>query len=641
MGNAVKVAWKGTTTTYKLAVDDWVSKGGGFLTAWGAMKPVTSIAKMLPYVDIVFEMLDAVATEERFRQIEQQIAELRRQILALHQRLDEVNVKIALTNNKAKFKELDRTASELETIVQKSLEPDVTPRDLKNYCIDLIGLADRFLKSGPSPATGEELPFDLWRADAFETTRDDPPRVLPVHDCFTTWPALGLYAMVIATWLKLSERAQKKGVAPSREDARARARHAAALSTRPDFDRHHGINQSREYTLLEYAMLQITYGFVASKRGLNCVLTASVSDTMGHQFYTQDETDFQLDSGNSFCSTFDFNIGDDDTPAMLLSIEEMAGIGLMGRLAADLKDPFVGRLGPEWPKALGMTLYAVDDNDDLQQFTTKVSTDLAVPVDWERAPKRVGNGWGSMQAVVAGAWNGLYAVRPDGALAWYRHTGQPDKKREWIGPRLVAANHLDGLQPVVEHYMGSDDGGLYQHVCTFGGPGLEPGTFTEPTRQLWYQQRLADTNPPRLKKPVHLRLLPHIGSEYIGDPPWREYSSMFAGGRGTFYGIDTEGRLYWHLHNLSSRTVEGPYRIGEGWNKYTQAFAGPEGLLFSITHDGVMLAHAFASWEQLKAGVRRPTKLSEPTPVVGPAHWSSYKRFVPILESAPFGGFIK
>lgn len=626
MGNEVKVAWKGTTTTYKLAVDSWTSQGVDLLAAGGGLKAAATVSKMIPYVGMVLDLLDAVATDERLRQIENEIKRLWFVINDIYERLQAINVELALIDNIMKARELEGIASDLESITQKATEPDITPRDLKNFCIDLASLADKFLASGQSASSGQVLQFDLWRSAGFSTGPDTPQ---PVRDLFTTWPTLGLYALTLTTWSKLRERAMRAGEPLPKNDASARMRHMNALSTRPAFNRHASIDVTEEYTLLEFALLHVTDGFAANSRGRQCVLTAGVSDTMSGYFYQQDEAEFDR-GANGFCQLDDFHIDSGSEPQMLDSIYEVAGIGLMRRLRTKMAAPPPVREFSVWPKAVDLLLYVVDVDDNLQQYTARALTDLTAPIVWERARERVGRGWGDFTAVVAVSSAELYAVRPDTSIASYRHLGQAEKQFRWADPLLI--RDALPLADQVEHYLGSDDGSLYEVVLTPGGPGPDVGSFIPPTRHLFHFGSLAN-NEARLRSPTTLRLLRQPG--YFGEPVWMEYVHMFAGDRGTFYGVDAQGNLFWHRHLRAGNSVEGPLPLGGGWRRYAHIFAAREGIIFGVTLDGDMWAHAFTQWDNLESLGRQPTELSDPVPVGAPGEWSSSRRFVPVLSDAP------
>ncbi len=628
MGTEVKAAWKGTSTTYKLAVDGWVTQAGGLAAAAGGLKGAATVAKLIPYIGMVFDLLDAAASDERMRHIEKQIKELRFYINDIYDRLQGIHVELALIDNNIKSQLLDQAAEDLGVIVKKSREPDVTPRDLKNLCIEVAAVADRFLASGTSAHTGEELPFILWHTSGFSTTLDDPPRVIPVRDMFVTWPVLGLYALTLTTWVKIGERALQGGAGLPLEDGLARARHRAALSTGKDFNRNHNVKgESPHHSLLEYAMRHVTYGFRADARGSRCVLTASVHDTMGGNVYTHEQAEFTQDP-RAFCQLYDFHIDADSQPDMLASIDELAGIGMMHRLRRQLTDTPPGRLR-NWPKGILLHLYVVDAQDDLHLYESKMTSDLRPPPVWQRAPLRVGNGWGSFRSVFGSGWDGLYAVRPDDSVVWYRHVGQLKRIRTWAGPSPLPARSLIAVD-WVEHRFGDDYGGLFEFALTPGDLGLG-GKIKAPVRTLWWREAVDPTkNPPTLAAAVPLTLRRKV----IGQsrtPNWKEYTRMFAGGGGTFYGIDAGGTLWWHRHVPRTRSVTGAVPLGEGWDAYAHIFAGRDGLVFGVTPDGDMFGHAFRTWRDVGDLVREPRELTGPVLAGIPGQWKGCTRFIPML----------
>ena len=54
-------------------------------------------------------------------------------------------------------------------------------------------------------------------------------------------------------------------------------------------------------------------------------------------------------------------------------------------------------------------------------------------------PVVVGNGWNGFARVFGGGQGVIYAVKPDGTLLWYRHTGYLTGQRTWEGPKVVGS----------------------------------------------------------------------------------------------------------------------------------------------------------------------------------------------------------
>jgi len=90
----------------------------------------------------------------------------------------------------------------------------------------------------------------------------------------------------------------------------------------------------------------------------------------------------------------------------------------------------------------------------------------------------VGSGWNAFKSVFSGGDGVIYALKEDGTLLWYRHTGWADGSFAWEGPRVVGS----GWAAFRNVFAGGDDGIVYA-VRTDGAllwykhRGLATGTF--------------------------------------------------------------------------------------------------------------------------------------------------------------------
>ena len=99
------------------------------------------------------------------------------------------------------------------------------------------------------------------------------------------------------------------------------------------------------------------------------------------------------------------------------------------------------------------------------------------------------------------------------------------------------------------------------------------------------------------------------------------------------YGIDDEGRLFWHKHvdaAAGGRTVSGPIQIGTGWNLFARTFCAGGGYLFGVFASGMMVAYHFLNWQE--AGLQRSDRWLGPVSVPG-SGWNAFVHLVPILQA--------
>ena len=90
-------------------------------------------------------------------------------------------------------------------------------------------------------------------------------------------------------------------------------------------------------------------------------------------------------------------------------------------------------------------------------------------------------------------------------------------------------------------------------------------------------------------------------------PDWPLYATAFGGTGDVIYGIDHEGRLFWHKHvdaASGGRTVRGPIQIGTGWNSFVRTFCAGGGYIFGVFASGMMVAYHFLNWGEGPVTIR-------------------------------------
>jgi hypothetical protein len=252
-----------------------------------------------------------------------------------------------------------------------------------------------------------------------------------------------------------------------------------------------------------------------------------------------------------------------------------------------------------------LTLYAIEPDGNLRQYNCKMWTSLKDPAEWTpKGAGPVGTGWHEFKQVLGGAWNVLYAVKRDNSILWYRHDGAEAGAFHWPPPRTVAAAY-----PSTAQYIAGGRGDMfrvtresdglrtYRALSVLRHPGVEDGTGA-------------------------------FGRAEVVTSDWPKYESVFGGPNGVIYGIDVEGRLFWHRW-LGGKRLVGPFQVGTGWNGFARVFATEGGFLFGVYPNGEMLAYNLTN-----SHTEHPLPPIWKGPVRIPGtHWNGQRALIPILDT--------
>jgi hypothetical protein len=95
---------------------------------------------------------------------------------------------------------------------------------------------------------------------------------------------------------------------------------------------------------------------------------------------------------------------------------------------------------------------------------------------------------------------------------------------------------------------------------------------------------------------------------------WDQFTRVFSGCSGVFYGIRPNGDLVWHKHAGSVHGgVEwlGPRTVDTGWGGYREVFADCSGVVYAITPGGQLQWRRHVGWENGTEEWRGPTVIAE------------------------------
>jgi hypothetical protein len=208
-------------------------------------------------------------------------------------------------------------------------------------------------------------------------------------------------------------------------------------------------------------------------------------------------------------------------------------------------------------------------------------------------PKRVGTGWESFLDIIPAGLSGIYTVRPDGKLLWYRHDGFLDGTMNWHGYKEIGRGWGD-----FKHIIPMGDGIIYtitqngnlewrRHVGYLDGRGLEsPGAWEGPKS---------------------------VGSG------WGDFKFVFAGGEGVIYAVTNTGDLRWYRNkNFMSgvRDWEGPKIVGNGWESFKNIFSTGEGMIYALKPTGELVWYKHEGYKDGSKRWQAPVQIG--------ADWSDF-----------------
>lgn len=157
----------------------------------------------------------------------------------------------------------------------------------------------------------------------------------------------------------------------------------------------------------------------------------------------------------------------------------------------------------------------------------------------------VGTGWGGMRDIVADGYGDVYAVRNDGTLLAFRHTGRADGTFNWgAGSGTAVGSGFDACTKLFA-----------------GGPGILYCVRADGQLQWWRHIGAPES------------VDGWAGGNIVGTG-WNRFRQLWAGGQGVIYGVDDTGNLRWYRH-LGSETGSSEWQvagfgnvIGDGWGAF-------------------------------------------------------------------------
>ncbi len=243
----------------------------------------------------------------------------------------------------------------------------------------------------------------------------------------------------------------------------------------------------------------------------------------------------------------------------------------------------------------------------------------ALPVihEWQ-GPKLVGTGWQSFREVIP-AWYGpidgsgsaygfsLYALRPDGHLAWYRHDGFADGTSAWRGPVDVG-----GGWGGFAHIVAMSDGVVY-------GIGQD-GSLR------WFKQSDAG----------NAAASPTWSGPILVGTGWGGFSQVFGGGQGVIYAENPDGTLLWYRHTgylTGANTWEGPKVVGSGWQIFTHLFSPGEGIIYGLKPTGELFWYRHDGYSDGTVRWQPPAQVA--------SEWNVFSEVFPLMWGSPAAPLVR
>ncbi len=223
----------------------------------------------------------------------------------------------------------------------------------------------------------------------------------------------------------------------------------------------------------------------------------------------------------------------------------------------------------EPPADTTRVLYAIKPNGDLGWYR-HTGYFSGVPSWLNNGQfRQVGEDWHLMSKAFRAGNNILYAVKNNGTLGWYLHTGwQTGDRAGWANTGQFTPVHSASFAG-------------YTHVFSGGGQIIYA---VKPNGDLgWFR---------------------HTGQEYgtdnwanngefskVGDG-FQDYTHLFSPGNGIIYGVKADGKLYWLKHlGFSDGTdtwANGglPVQVGEDWDRFSLIFSGGGNVIYAVLPNG-------------------------------------------------------
>ncbi|OUS74039.1 hypothetical protein B1748_22130 [Paenibacillus sp. MY03] len=557
--------------------------GAGIATAIGS---VAFIMEVLSWMENDTTIPDAL------RDIGKQIDGIIFVLNLLDERMDELVNEVAKESNRGTNRDL---LDYLDEIRQVHLAMRVPSPDIETAVrnANAVGITlDKFLRND----------YDIWRWTDVVTKEVFDPQTGNTHDVtslasnvFKHLPTLPVYLMAVLTWLAAREKVVQMNARHRLDDDAGRiARHLAAVSVRPGFDKYAGGEASEPHSIPEHIKWQIrAFPIASDKHPVNrvCRFMFELRNWMNGDVKRGDHFDLTMESDHVLCTVNPDNLG---SPSLEIDAETECGIEVLQALAETLervshagtvRKPFVGRFSTEETYAPAC-LYVIAQNAELRWYRNEEAAKPGGSKEWT-GPITIGNGWGEFKTVFSGGGAALYGILPDGKLMWYGHDGYFEGTGSWRGAPIQVGHGWNGFKSVFP-------GGEYIVYSIHPNGDL-----------IWYR---------------------HDGAAYGGDEAtwapgvkvgtgWGGYANVFSGGYGVIYAIREDGVLERHVHaGYLKGTSEWEPRaeIGTGWNGFQAVAAAADGVLYAFTRDGRVLWYRYGKRKKPAAeGIRDWMKVKE------------------------------
>lgn len=162
----------------------------------------------------------------------------------------------------------------------------------------------------------------------------------------------------------------------------------------------------------------------------------------------------------------------------------------------------------------------------------------------------------------------IYAIRPDGALGWYRHLGYSDGTSRWVNNGQFKQVGEDWQ---LMHYAFRADSNYIYAIKPTGELGLYHHTgCTTGDRAGW----------------AYNGQFRQVGED------WTQFTKVFSGGGNIIYAIKPNGDLGWYKHlgqgnGTASWANNGQFtKVGENWDGFTEVFSAGNGIIYAIKPNG-------------------------------------------------------
>lgn len=608
----------------------------------------TAVTAVYPAAGAVFkataEMLDMFGyfshpdpVGDAIKLINQRLDVLERRVSDLETRMRALENELFRTQNMSRVRLLRSKQDSLKLLAFKLAQKPAEKRERQALAKEADIIANGFLEDP-----------DLWKWS--DLNLNDNKMSAPD---FKPLPALEYYFVTLVTLMAAIDNAADGDYEyANREYGRDLKKHIEYLTVRAGWRQ-----EDEEVTLPESVRKRITCTMEVvhlSPRNRVCQIHEWCTDVISRELTTIDMHEVLMPVGAELCN-IPPNLGRSSTAAApgtdaqklenpLESEQELErkyGVELMARLAEKLellrttgsaRESFIGTFDASTQAA--EYLYGVKPNGELLWYRHRIVTrktgvpssptqdsptapkkrhdfpggniDARIKLPDERGtfatskvthalegPKRVGTGWEGFIDIEPAGLSGIYTVRPDGKLLWYRHDGFLDGTMNWSNYKEIGRgwNDLKQIIPMGDGiiYTLAKNGNLEwrRHVGYLDGRGLEsPGA--------WEGPKLVGTG-------------------------WGDFKFVFAGGEGVMYAITNNGELRWYRNKnfmTGVREWEGPNIVGTGWESFKKVFSTGEGVIYAMKPTGELIWYKH---EGYKDGTKRWQ-----APVQIAADWSEF-----------------